>query len=155
MHTILRWCFIFSSVALVSACGKPDSPEQQIARFIAKGEEVAEQRDLLKIKDLVSDNYTDEHKRNKREIVQIATAYIWRHKHIYVYTQTRDLTIIKANHANLKLFVALANLPIASPVALQEVRARLYRFDLNLVKQDDAWLIQGLKWWPATQEDFF
>ena len=141
--------------AILISCGKDSTPEKQIENFVNKGKDLVEQRDLGGVRDLVSKNYKDEKQRGRQEIVQIATAYIWRYKNIHIFTKAKNLHFPDSITAELQLYVAIADLPILSAESLRDLKTRLYRFDLELAKEKDDWRIITVNWWPATHEDFF
>lgn len=141
---------------IIVSCSKEiQSPEQQINNYVDKGKQLAESRDAAGLKQLISKNYQDNKQRNRLALVQLATAYFWRHKNIHVYTQIKDLRFEQQNMAKLQLFVALADLPILSADSLFDLRARLFRFDLALILEEEQWRVNELDWRPATKEDFF
>ena len=152
-YRVVPLVFLFS-IMLIS-CGEDSSPEKQIENFVNKGVELVEQRDLVGIRDLVSKNYKDEKQRGRHEIVQIATAYIWRYKNIHIFTKAKNLHFPDSIKAELQLYVAIADLPILSAESLRDLKTRLYRFDLELAKEEGDWRIIKVSWWPATHEDFF
>ena len=145
---------VFLSALFLISCSKDDSPEKQIENFVNKGAYIAEQRDLVGIRGLVSKNYKDEKQRDHRAVVQIATAYIWRYRNIHIYTQIKNLHLPDSMKAELQLYVAMADLPILSAKLLRDLKARLYRFDLELANEEGDWRISKASWWPATYEDF-
>jgi len=144
--------FLFSTFLI--SCSKDNSPEKQIENFVNKGAYIAEQRDLVGIRDLVSKNYKDEKQRDHRAIVQIATAYIWRYKNIHIYTKIKNFHFPDSMKAELQLYVAMADLPILTAESLRDLKTRLYRFDLELDNEKGDWRISKASWWPATHEDF-
>ena len=152
-YRVVPLVFLFATILI--SCSKEDSPEKQIENFVNKGTYIAEQRDLVGIRDLVSKHYKDEKQRDHRTIVQIATAYIWRYKNIHIYTKIKNLHFPDSMKAELQLYVAMANLPILTAESLRDLKTRLYRFDLELAEEEGDWRIIKVSWWPATHEDFF
>ena len=50
----------------------------------------------------------------------------------------------------MTLYVAMAGSVISNIEALESVRARIYRFELGLIRNDsDDWLLRYAEWQPA------
>jgi hypothetical protein len=56
--------------------------------------------------------------------------------------------MLSANQASASLYVAMASTVISDVSALSSLNARIYRFELQLVKQDD-WLLRYASREPA------
>ncbi len=149
------WLLICIAIIFSACTKKDDSPESQIQRFVATGEEAAEKRDLSAIKKLISETYSDADKRNKRDIVRITAGYFLRHKNIHLFTRVGELTFPEANKAQLELFVAMAGSPVTDAQTLLRLQADLYRFDMVLLRHKKEWQLSDVAWRQAIKEDFF
>ncbi len=139
----------------VPACGNGDSPEEQISRFVKAGEEASENRDIGEIKKLISDQYSDENGRTKREITAVAARYFFTNKNIHIFTRTGELTFPEEKKAHLQLFVAMTAQNVSDLDALLNMQAELYRFDMVLAQYDKEWKLISAQWRRARSEDFF
>ena len=151
---ILIICMVFGFL-LLSSCGGPtETPEAQVNHFIETGKNAAEARDAFALGDLVAENYQDRHGRSRKDVLRLLAAYLLRHKNIHLLTRTSSLTFPTTHQARLSLYVAMADLPLDNIEALAGMRADLYLFELELVKQNDTWLLVSGSWRRAQLDDF-
>lgn len=154
----LYWVvFLFCSV---SSCNtNNDTPEQQIQQFVNSAKTIAESRDIISLKEMISEKYTDDNhaynEGNKQALVQRITGYFWRYKNIHIFTQINNLAFSNPNNAQLQLLVAMADLPINSIGTLLNSKARLYQFDMTLIREKSDWKLLKASWRTATTDDFF
>lgn len=147
-------------VCLVSlnlvACGKKQSPEEEVRQFIAKAVSAAEARDIIALTELISNNYRDEDGRDRRALAGVATAYFLRHKNIHLFTRIKEISFAapqkSQQQATVQLYVAMTGTPVAGAQALIDLRADLYRFNLMLMKEGDEWLLSKVGWQRANIE---
>ena len=142
-------------ICLAVSCGRGDSPEDQVRRFIQQGEEAAEARDIGALKDLISPEYIDGGRRGRRDIVVIAARYFMANKNIHIFSRIGELVFPDPDHADLKLYVAMTGQNVSDLDALLNMRADMYLFDLHLIRDGGDWLLVNADWRPATPEDFF
>lgn len=144
---------ICSICLLLLACSdKPTTPEDEIRLYLKKGVEAAENREHGDLTDLIDDGYLDQKGVDKSRIATLLRAYFFRHKNIYLFTKIRDISFPTDNEAEVILHVAMAGSVISGASALASLRARMYRFELQLVKQDE-WLLRSANWQPADMVD--
>ena len=149
---LLATFLVFISVAL-SACSDKESPEDQVRQFIASAVTAAESREALAIRQLVSDNYMDDGRRDRRALTALAMGYFLRHKNIHLFTQISEIKFPVPEKASVKIYIAMAGSPVKGAQALLDIRADLYQFDLVLTKEGGDWLLQKLHWQRAIIED--
>ena len=140
----------------LTACGGDESsPEEQVRRYIAEGETAAEGRELKRLRELIAENYTDQAKRTRRDLVRLMGGYFFRHKSIHLFTRLASLQIKDEKQAGVVLYVAMAGSPISGTEQLISLRADLHRFELELGKgEDDQWRLLSAHWRRATPDDF-
>ena len=142
--------FLLLSVLLLPGCSDgPDAPEAEIERFIDNGVEAAENRSVDGLSGLVHANYLDQQGRNRDQLGLLLRAYFFRHKSIHLFSRIDNIEILDENRANVVLHVAMAGTVISDVNALAALSARIYRFELQLIKQGD-WLLRHASWAPAT-----
>lgn len=153
---------IYSGILLVAllscflaGCGKGDSPEDQIREFIAAGELAAESKDIGGIKDLISEQYTDEHKRTRRDLVAVTMRYFYANRNIHILTRIKELHFLSEKKAVLHLYVAMTGQDVSDKDSFVNIQAELYRFDLELVRKGKEWKLVRADWRSAMREDFF
>jgi len=145
---------LLASIFLLIGCAVKDSPEQQIREMLERAETVLESRALLDARSLVSDAYQDEAQRSKRELIRLLGGYFLRNQSIYLLVQIDRIDLKEPQRPRVTLYAAMAGKPIADIDALLLLRAALYRFDLELILEEDEWRVISGRWQPATREDF-
>ncbi len=139
---------------LLSACNnQTTSPEDEIRQFIASGIEAAEQRRSGVLKDMIRDNYRDQKGFDKNRLVGLIRIYFLRNKSIYLFTKIKDIRITGNQNATVQLYVAMAGKQISDITLLSNYRASIYRFELQLIKPDDEWLLESAEWARASAAD--
>lgn len=142
------------AVLLLSACDRTsESPEDQIKAYVAAGETAARARDPLKIKSLIAENYLDHRGRNRQGLVALITGYFFRHKNIHTLTRIKKLTFPQSNRAELVLLAGIAGDPVGDFEHLLALRATIHLFELQLVREEDVWLLQSARWRRAKREE--
>lgn len=150
-----RMVFLLSLLMLLTACGKELSPEEQVRRYIAEGEDAVEARELKHIRDLISEHYADPAKRTRRDLTRLVGGYLLRHKSIHLLTRIDRLQVRDERRAEVTLYVAMAASPITGVEQLLAMRADLHRFELELEKgEEDNWQLLTARWRRASMDDF-
>ena len=144
--------FLCLSLFIMSCSDKEISPEDEIKQYIETGVEAAENRSSSDVADMIQDNYRDHRNLDKPQIKKMLRAYFFMHKNIYLFTKNLEINLHSDKEASVSLHVAMAGSVIADVSVLSSLRARVYKFELELVKQD-KWLLQSAKWHPAGLSD--
>ena len=138
---------------LLNACSDSAlSREDEIKQFIETGVKAAENRSNSDLAKLVDDNYLDQKGLNKNELSKLVRLYFFRHKNIYLFTKLDGIEFLAENEALVTLHVAMAGSVISDVTALSSLTAKIYKFELELVKQDE-WLLRQAKWQRASMGD--
>ena len=132
---LLLWLFLDSE----------SSPEDQVRQYIETGVTAAENRSAADLADLIHDNYLDPRGINKNQLTQLLRLYFFRHKNIYLFTNLREIDFLSDNQARVSLYVAMAATAIPDMTSLSSLRAQIYEFELQLIKQD-KWQLHEAKW---------
>lgn len=150
----LLFASICCAIVLLSAgCSEePDSPEAEIRRYIERGVEAAEARSLGDLSDMVHDQYRDQKGYTKKKLGGVLRLYFLRHKNIHLFTRIDEITLYGDSEADVSLHVAMAGSVISDIDAVARLAARLYRFELHLIKEDD-WLLRDANWSNASLSD--
>ncbi len=146
----LRLALSLTILILLQACTETGkSPENEIREFIKSSAEAAEDRSLDALSDLIHDNYLDQNGYNRQRIVGLLRAYFFRHQDIYLFTKIEEIDLLTENEAIVRLYVAMAGSVISDIDAIASLRAQIYQFELQLIKQGD-WLLHQASWRPAS-----
>lgn len=146
-------CLVWVAMLIQSCSDNSASPEAEIRDYIQSGVEAAESRSSDALAGLMHDNYTDHKGYNKKQLVGLLRAYFFRHNNIHLLARIDEIELLTENQATVRLHVAMAGSVIADVDALSALRARIYRFELQLAKQGEWMLMQAL-WGPASMDDF-
>jgi hypothetical protein len=144
-------------LALAGCGGEPeDSPEDQVRARIEQAEALAEQRDAKALKELISEDYRDDRKRDRRAVAQLLAYYFFRHKSVHLLVHTESIEIPEPGLARVTLYVAMAGKPLDGVGELLDLRASLYRFDLELRNRvdEEGWRLTTGRWRPVERRDF-
>lgn len=137
---------------LLGCSGGTNSPEDEIRNFIAGAVEAAERRSSADLTQMIHDSYLDQRGYNKQQVRSLLRVYFLRHKNIHLFTRIGEIELLGDNQATARLHVAMAGSVISDIDAISALRARIYGFELRLVKQDE-WLLQHASWKPASLVD--
>ena len=140
---------------LLFACGRGDTPEEQIRQYVEAGEIAAEARDSGDIKQLISEKYADKHGRTRRDSVAIAARYFFSQKNIHIFTRISELSFPEEDKATLYVYVAMSGQNVSDLDTLLNMQADLYRFDIELIREEKEWKMITADWRRAKSEDFF
>ena len=143
------FCLVWSVILLQACSETAESPEDAIRVFIEAGVEAAESRSLDAMSDLLHANYLDQKGYNKQRLGGLLRAYFFRHKDIYLFTKIEEINLYTENEAIVRLHVAMAGSVISDVDAISSLRAQIYQFELQLIKEDD-WLLHHASWRPAS-----
>lgn len=135
-------------IALTACSDSRLSPEDEIRQYIKAGVEAAEARDAGDLAGLIHENYRDKNQQPKAQLKKLATLYFFRHKNIHLFTKINEIDFLSPTEAQVTMHVAMAGTIISDASVLSSLRARIYKFELSLLKEDE-WLLTAASWAPA------
>ena len=153
MKRIARILLLLMPLLLQACSDSPESPEEQIRQFIDAGVQAGEARSADDLSELLHRDYRDQHGNNGKQLGRLMRAYFFRHKTVHLFTRIDNIEMLADNQASVSLHVAMAGTVISDVNALAGLSARVYRFDLQLVRQDQ-WLLRHANWAPASLSVF-
>jgi|GEM_PF-1234113 len=92
-------------LSLLPGCGREDSPQKEIEKFVAAGKEAAEARKAGDLRELISAGYADGHGRTRRDVAALAARYLYANKNIHLFTRIDELVFSGPDAARLRLSV--------------------------------------------------
>jgi len=149
--------FIYLALIFIflSACSSETStPEDEIKNYIESGKLATENRSHSDLAELISEQYHDQKGWDKKRIKNMARAYFLTHQNIYLLIKIDSINFQNENSAFVVLHVAMAGTAINDLNSLSRLRARVYKFELQLLK-NDSWMLQQAKWETANLNDMF
>ena len=141
-------------VLLLTGCSddSPATPEDEIRSLIERAVEMAENRDRDELMGMVADSFSGPRGLSHKTLDSTLQLYFFRHRNIHLFTKIEAIVLHGANDASVGLFVAMAGSAISDQSVLGSLRARIYRFDLTLHKEQD-WRVTEASWQPAKLAD--
>ncbi len=159
-RTRSAWLPGLAALILTACTAAPDSPEAQVRALLSRAESAAEKRDVGVFKELISEGYTDEQGQDRQALAGLLTYYFLRHQTIHLFTRIQFIDVADAESAEpesarASILVAMAGTPILVVDDLERLRADLYHFDFDLVREDDGeWRVSRAAWSRATRSHF-
>lgn len=130
-------------VLLASACGGPqDGPEEAIRAWVDAGHKAAEAKDRSSLLDMISPAYTDWRGNSREDVGNILRFYFLRQDKVVLITHVDELDVIGDSAAELVLQVGMAG----SDDNALGFSADAYRFEMELVRDGDDWLLIAARW---------
>lgn len=165
LHRSRVWSAALPVLILAACSADPGSPEAQVRALISRAESAAENKDIGRLKQLISERYSDERGQDRQAVAGLLSYYFLRHQTIHLFTRIQTVEFSDPEHANREsadpgsarasVLVAMAGTPMLVVDDLARLRADLYRFDFELVREDDGeWRVARAAWSRATRGDF-
>lgn len=150
------WRFRLPNVAhgaflclFLSACGDPPAgAEEALHEWVRIGAEFAEQKDRRELIAMISPAYTDARGNDRDTIEDTLRFYFLRAQRIGLLTRVEDLRVHDDTAAELTLTVGMAG----TDMGVLGVSADAYRFEMELEREGDDWLLIGARWAELGEE---
>lgn len=146
------WLWLLLALLAAGACSDDGSPEAQVRALIDAGVEAAEARSADDLGDLLHPDFRDHKGNDPASLRRLLTAWFFRHRNIHLLTRIETIELLSPSRAEVGLYAAMAGSAIGDAAALARLRARVYRFDLTLVR-DDQWRVLEAAYSPARLAD--
>ncbi len=147
--------FLLVTPLVAGACSSErDSPEARVRALLERGEAAAEHKQAGALRQMISEKYSDSQDQDKKAIEAILRYYFLRNESIHLLTRIRQIVVSKPDTAQAVVLVAMAGQPISGPDELERIRADVYRFELNLSREDGEWKVNRAEWRRAEFADF-
>lgn len=141
-------------VLMLSACSRPSEPEAEIRAFIAEAQAAAEAHRVGDLRQLIAEDYNDERGNDRKAIENLLRLQILRQQSIHLFTRIDTIELPSPDRAAVRVAVAMVGQPVSRADELINLKADLYRFDLELERRDGAWVARRAQWQPAQIDDF-
>ena len=152
IRILVRLLLPLALAAMLQACSGEDSPEQALRALIDSAEDAAERRSAGDLLELIHDDYRDRKGYDKKQVAGLLRAYFFQNRNIHLLTRIDAIEWLGDEQAVVRLHVAMAGSAISDIDALASLRARIYRFEVNLVRNGE-WQIQQASWEAASLLD--
>ncbi len=135
--------------ALLVGCRRALSPEQQIRRLLDQLETAVEEQDVAAVRQGLSPSFRGPDELDRAGALGLLQLRLRRSPpHLLVRVDQLEVTGDGLGH--VQLLVAMAALPISGPEALPHLEADLYRFDLQLAREDGRYRVRAATWERAS-----
>ncbi len=138
---------------LASCGGEMTPPEQQLRQLVGEAEAAAEARKLLPLSGMIGGEYRDEQGRLRQDLVRLIAGYLLTHRSIHLLSHVEAVEFSAPGRARLVVYLGISANPIEPDQALSSLRLDLHRLELDLVAEDDEWLLVGAQWRRARGDD--
>lgn len=136
-------------LALLSGCGGPQAgPEEQLRQWVNAGQEAAESRERRDLLDLISPAYVDARGLDRDDVGDRLRVYFLRQHSIKLLTSIEEIRIFGDSAAEIELTVAMAG----KNDSVFGFSADAYRFQLELERDGDDWLLISARWGELGEE---
>ena len=145
-------CRSLASVAciiILTACGGPEAgPEEQLRQWVSRGEDAAEAKERRELIGMISPAYTDARGNERGDIENILRAYFFRQNSITLLSKIEEVRLIADSAAEIELTVGMAG----QNDGVLGFSADAYRFELELTREGDDWLLISARWGELGEE---
>jgi hypothetical protein len=131
--------------AALTACGDPDSPEQQVRQVIDKMETAAEARDVSELVEHLSSEYRDLNGMSADEAGRYARGYFVANQSIHLLTRVEQIEFPLPDEARARVLVGMVGRD-ADAASNWDLAADLYEFKLALRQEGGEWKISFAEW---------
>jgi hypothetical protein len=143
-----------SALAGAACSSGPDSAEAQIRALLGEMEVAAEQKQLGRLKAVVSEQYTDEQGNDRQAVVGLLAYHFLRNQTVHLLSRVAAIELPEPGRATARVYVAMAGRPIPDVDALARLRANLYHFEFAFEDLGKSWQVTRAAWRPAEAGDF-
>lgn len=144
---------LFCALFFLYGCSDDEvSKEDQVRQMIESGRLAAENRSSKDVAVLVDTLYGDNKAHDKKKLISLVRAYFYMHKNIHLFTKIDEIVFPEENKASATMYVAMAGTVISDASILTSLRAKIYKFELQLIKKD-KWLLKQAKWERSSFKD--
>ena len=135
---------IFACLLLVfAACGGPSgTPEDALRSWVSKGEVAAEEKDRSVLLNMISEGYGDARGNDRKQIGDLLRIYFFRQNSIALLTSIDSIEVSGETAAPVALTIGMAG----TKDSALGISADAYRFEFELAKPDEDWLLIGARW---------
>ncbi len=141
-HVVL---LIMTPFFLMTACGQK-TDEDLIRELMKEVGHHLEKKDLRGLLNLLEDDYSDFHGRNKSQTEGMVQSYFSQFRGIVIHILHTRVEEIEAQEASIQCDVALSSGAARAFRKLIRVSTDNYRFKIKLIKKEGRWSIRYAEW---------
>lgn len=145
----------FTCILTTQSCKQQAAPDIIAQEFIDRVKTAVDERSIRGISELVSADYRDTHKRDRRDIAGLASAYLIRSKSLHLFTDLVSARPLSDATLQCRILAAFASTPVDDKSLLPDIQADFYWFDIELIEENGDWKLVSAVWQQAMLDDFF
>ena len=139
----MRLMILLAVCALNVACSGPGvGPDDQLRAWLGEMELAAEEKDRRAMLNRISEAYVDARGNSRKDIGDQLLLQFMRQQNVTVVSTIDDIFVSGGTAAKMSVTVAMAG----TDTGRFALSADAYKFDLELEKPDNEWLLIGAKW---------
>ena len=136
-------------LVFLAACGEPESaPEEQLRAWVAAAQAATEAKERRELVDMISPAYADGRGNDRSDLENILRVYFFRQHSLSLLSSIDEIRVYGTSAAEVELTVGMAG---TNDGALG-FSADAYRFELELERDDDEWLLIAARWGELGEE---
>ncbi len=141
----------------LAACGRePETlPEAEIRAFVAGAEAAAEERNMSALRALIAKDYADAQGYDRKTIENMMRLHVLRNRSLHVLTRIDSIQFLEPERALVVVMAALAGQSVTRIDELVNLDADLFRFELELARNNGDWQVRHAGWKRAQLADFW
>ena len=133
----------------LAACGDAaQGPEAQLRQWVTDSQSLIEEKQRRQLLARISPSYTGSKGYSRDDLNKMLRAYFLRQNNITLLVSIEDLQIYGETAAEVNLNVGMAG----TNDGLLGISADAYRFELELQKQGDDWMLISARWGALGEE---
>jgi hypothetical protein len=140
---------------ILSVSCTPKTDEDQIRELMKEAGQLIEKKELSGLLDLLSDDYTDFRGRDKTRTKDMVQTYFREFRGIVVHLLSTRIDGIDLDKASIRTDAAISSGAAQALRKLVPVSTDNYRFQIELIKKQDRWLIRYAEWKHIGVEELF
>jgi len=130
-------------IVILSACGGPEAgPKEQLRQWVIRGEEAAEAKERRELIEMISPAYADARGNERPDIEAMLRVYFFRQNSITLLTNIEEVRLIADSAAQIE----------GQNDSVLGFSADAYRFELELVREGDDWVLISARWGELGEE---
>jgi len=151
-----KLCILAIALSIISlVCTGPKTDEDQIRELMEEAGLHIEKKDLKSLMDLLAVDYTDFRGRDKIQTQDMVRTYFSEFRGIVVHVLGTRIDELDHGDATIQTDAALSSGAAKALRKLVPISTDNYRFEIELIKKQDRWLIRYAEWKPIGIEDLF
>lgn len=136
-------------IVILSACdGSATGAEEQLRQWVSRSEEAAEAKERRELIGMISPAYADARGNDRSDIESVLRAYFFRQNSIALLTNIEELRVFGDTAAEIEMTVGMAG----QNDSVLGFSADAYRFELELTREKDDWLLISARWGEFGEE---